>query len=55
MAVTVVSKIIGPPEVSPLDPIVKKSHNIGRCGYKMHQIVANMMLSEYLQLKLIFW
>ena len=52
MAVTVVSKIIGPPDFSPLDPIVNKSCNIERCGKKTHQIVANMMLSQYLQLSL---
>ena len=33
---TVMSKIIGLPEVSQLDPIVNKERNIERCGYKMH-------------------
>ena len=49
---TVVSKIIGPPEFFPLDSIVNKSCNIEYCGNKMHQIVPNMMLYQYLQLKL---
>ena len=44
------SKIIGPPEFSPLDPIVKESCNIERCGKKMYPLVANMM-SQYIQLK----
>ena len=49
---TVMSKIIGPPEFFPLDPIVNKLCNIELCGKKMHQLVANMMLSQYLQLQL---
>ena len=49
---TAVSKIIGPPEISSLDPIVNKSCNIERCGNKMHENVPNMMLSQYLQVKL---
>ena len=49
---TVVSKIIGPPEFSLLNPIVNKSCNTERCGNKMHQIITNMMLSQYLQLQL---
>ena len=43
---------LDPPEFSPLDPIVNKSCNIERCGKKINQIVANKMLSQYLQLKL---
>ena len=46
---TVVSKINGPPEVSPLDPIAKKLYNIKCCGNIMHQIVANM-ISQYLHI-----
>ena len=52
VVVTVGSKITGPPEFLPLDPMVNESCNIERCGNKMHQIVANMMLFRYLQLKL---
>ena len=48
---TVVSKIIGPLEFLPLDPMLNKPCNIERCGYKIHQIVVNMMLSLYLELK----
>ena len=47
---TVVSKIM---EISPIGSFVKQSCNIERCGNKMHQIVANMMLSQYLELKLL--
>ena len=36
---TVVSKIIGPPEFSPLDSIVNKSCNIESCGIKTHHII----------------
>ena len=35
-----------------LDPTVKKLCNIERCGNNMHQMVANMMLAQYLQLQL---
>ena len=51
-SVTVGSRTIGPPEFSPLDPIVNKSCNIEHFRNNMHQIVANMMLSQYLQLLL---
>ena len=43
---TVVSKIIGPPEFSQLDPIVSKSCNIECCGNKVYQIMKNMILSQ---------
>ena len=52
VGITVVSKIIGSPKLSPLNPIVNKSCNIELCFNKMHQIVPNMMASQYLQLKL---
>ena len=52
MRLTVESKIIGPPEFSPLDSVVNKSCNIERFGNKMHQIDPNMMLSQCLQLGL---
>ena len=47
---TVCSKIIGPSEFLPLDPLTNESCNIERCVNKMHKIVANMMF--YLELKL---
>ena len=40
------------PEFFPLDPMVNSSWNIERGGKKMHQTAADMMLSQYLQLKL---
>ena len=49
---TVVIRITGPPDFLPLDPLVNKSCNIERCGNKMHQLVENMMLSQYLEFKL---
>ena len=49
---TVVSKIIGLTIFSPLDSIVYKSCNIECWDNKMHKIFANMMLSQYLHLKL---
>ena len=49
---TVCSKIIGLPKFLPWDPMVNKSCNIERCSNKMHQVVANMILSKYLQVKL---
>ena len=49
---TVASKSIQPPDVFPLAPIVNKSYKIECCGNKMLQIVPNMMLYQYLQLKL---
>ena len=49
---TVGSRIIGPPEFLPLDPMVNKSCNIECCGNEMHQIIATMMLSQYFELKL---
>ena len=48
---TVGSKIIGPPEFLPWDPMVNESHYIECCGNKMHQIVPNIMLYQYLELK----
>ena len=45
-ATTIVSKIIGPLEFFPLDPIVNMSCNVECCGKKMQQIVANMMLCQ---------
>ena len=50
LTATVVSKIIGLPDFSPLDSMVNKSCNIERCVNKVHQIVTNMMLSKYLGL-----
>ena len=47
---TVGSRIIEPPEFSPFEPIVNKSFIIECCGKKIPLIVANMMLSVYLQL-----
>ena len=42
-----------PIEFLPLDPMLNESCNIERYDYEMHQIVANMMLSQYyIQLKL---
>ena len=35
-----------------MDPMLNMSCNIEYCGYKMHQIVANMILSQYLQVKI---
>ena len=49
---TLVSKIIGPPELSLLDSIVNKSCNTECHDNKMHLTVPNMMLYQYLQLKL---
>ena len=49
---TVGSEIIGSLELLPMNPIVRKSCNIEHCGKEMHNIVANMMLSQYIQLKL---
>ena len=44
------SEILDPPGIFPLNPIVSKSCNIESCGNKMHQIIANLIVSEYLQL-----
>ena len=52
LAHTVDSGIIGLPEFLPLNPVVNESGNIKRCGNKMHLIAANMIFSQYLQLKL---
>ena len=55
---TVGSWIIGPPQFFPLDPTANKLCNIEHieccncCGNKMRQIVANMLLSQYLRLQL---
>ena len=49
--VQLAAKLLDPLECLPLDPMLNKSCNIERCGYKMHRIVANMILSQYLELK----
>ena len=53
LCITVGSRIIGPPEFVLSHPIVNKPCNIKCYGNKMHQIVANMVLTQYLQFKLI--
>ena len=50
--VTVGSGVTGPPEFLPLYPIVNSPYNIQCYGNKMNQIVENLMLPQYLQLKL---
>ena len=46
------AKLLDPLAFFPLDPMLNKSCNIERCGNKMNQIVTNMMLFQYLELKL---
>ena len=43
------AKLLDPPEFSPLDPTVNMSY-IEHGSKKMHQTVANIMLSQYVQL-----
>ena len=48
---TLGSKIIGPEELPPLDPMVIELA-IVRSGNKIYQIITNMILSQYSELKL---
>ena len=48
------AKLLDPFKLLPLDSMSNESCIIEQCGYKMHKIVANMMLSQYLELKLSF-
>ena len=46
------AKLLDPFEFIPWDPMLNKSCNIERCGYQIHKIVANMTLSQYLEVEL---
>ena len=52
MKVQLATKFLDPPDFHPLLPMVNKLCSNSDCGNKMHQIVPNMMLSQYLEVKL---
>ena len=51
-SIQLAAKLLDPLEFLLLDPMLNKSCNIERCGYRIHQIVANMTLSLYLEVEL---
>ena len=49
--IQLVAKLLDPLEYLPLDPMVNEACNIERYGNKIPQIITNMILSQYLELK----